>query len=158
MRFVMNSLDEDQTTIVHGKHFTFKGKQIKPFQNDSIADVIIRERKEHGFVEVPKIETADEGAIEDYDRGPAGLALIEEKRREGIEAYCAKLRKTIYNLKVSLKKDLAMKNMQIDPLELASDGDIKNMELLVKYQSKKEDANQMKLDKARKLDKALEKV
>lgn len=158
MRFVMNALDEDQTTIVHGKHFTFKGKQIKPFQNDTIADVIIRERKEYGFVEVPKIETADEGAIEDYDRSPVGLALIEDKRKEGIDAYCARLRRTIYNLKVSLKKDLAMKNMAVDPLEMASDGDIKNMELLVKYQSKKEDANQIRLDKARKLDKALEKV
>lgn len=158
MRFVMNALDEDQTTIVHGKHFTFKGKQIKPFQNDTIADVIIRERKEYGFVEIPLLENAEEGAIEDYDRSPAGLALVEDKRKEGIEAYCARLRKTIYNLKVSMRKDLALKNMQIDPLELASDGDIKNMELLVKYQSKKEDANQVKLDKARKLDKALEKL
>jgi len=154
----MNALDEDQTTIVHGKHFTFKGKQIKPFQNDNIADVILRERKEYGFVEIPKMENEDEGAIEDYDRSPAGQALIEEKRKEGIEAYCARLRRTIYNLKVSLKKDMSLKNMNMDPLELASDGDIKNMELLVKYQSKKEDASQVKLDKARKLEKALEKL
>lgn len=155
MRFIMNALDEDQTTIVHGKHFSFKGKQIKPFQNEEIANTILRERKEMGFVEIPKVAGDDETSVEDYDRSPAGLAIIEDARRHGIEEYCNKLRKQVYNLQVSLKKDLAIKNMNIDPAHLASDGDLKSMEALVKYQSRKEDASHIRAEKAKKL---LEKI
>lgn len=151
----MNALDDDQTTIVHGKHFSFKAKQIKPFQNEEIANTILRERKEMGFVEIPKIQSDDETVVEDYDRSPAGLAIIEDCRHKGIEEYCNKLRKQVYNLQVSLKKDLAVKNMNIDPSHLATDGDLKTLEQLVKYQSRKEDVSQVRADRTKKL---LEKV
>lgn len=154
----MNSLDEDQTVIVYGKHFYFKGKQIKPFHNDDIASFILKERRELGFVEIPKVGNVDEGDIEDYDRSPAGLAVIEEKRKEGINEYCARLRRVVYNTQVSLKKDLAMKSINMDPLHLASDADVKHMEQLVKYQTKKQDNAQTRVEKAKKLEKELEKM
>lgn len=157
MRFVMNALDEDQTVMVGGKHFSFKGKQIKPFQNDEIADFILKMKSELGFVEIPKLTTEDESAVDDYDRSPAGHALIEEKRKSGIEAYCRRLKAIVYNLQVSLRKDLAIKNMNIEPSHLASDGDLLHMEQLAKYQTRKEDAGQVRADKIKKLEKILEK-
>lgn len=151
----MNALDEDQTVVIHGKHFSFKGKQIKPFQNDDIANIILKNKRENGFVEIPKLELTDESAVEDYDRSPAGQTVIEQARRSGIEEYCNKLRKQVYNLQVSLKKDLAMKNMNIDPSHLATDGDLHSMEQLVKYQNRKEDISHIRAEKAKKL---LEKI
>lgn len=158
MRFIMNSLDEEQTVSVGGKHFSFKGKQIKPFQSEDIASFILRDRADLGFVEIPQLVTEDESAVGDYDKSPAGLSLIEEKRRQGIEAYCARLRKTVYNLQVSLKKDLAIKNMNIDPMHYATDKEVQQMEHLVKYQTRKEDPAQSRVDRAKKLEKALEKI
>lgn len=155
MRFVMNALDEDQTVMVGGKHFSFKGKQIKPFQNDDVADVILKLKAELGFVEIPKLKTDDDSLVDDYDRSPAGLELVESKRKEGIENYCRRLKAIVYNLQVSLRKDLAVKNMNIEPSHLASDGDLKHMEQLAKYQTRKEDAAQVRADKIKKLEKQL---
>lgn len=154
----MNSLDEDQTIVVWGKHFTFKPRQIKAIHSDEVASFILRERKEFGFIEIPKLVTLEEGTVDKYDESPEGKALIEEKRKEGIEEYCRRLRRVVYNLQVSLKKDLAIKNIQMDPLTMATDEDVKHMELLVKYQAKKEDAAQVRIDRAKKLEKLLEKV
>lgn len=158
MHFIMNALDEEQTIIVWGKHFTFKPRQIKAMHNDEVASFILRERRELGFVEIPKMSTEEEGLVDKYDESPEGKALIEEKRKQGIEEYCSRLRRIVYNLQVSLKKDLAIKNMAIDPMQLASDGDVRHMEQLLKYQTKKEDALQTRIEKAKKLEKLLEKA
>lgn len=155
MRFVMNALDEDQTVMVGGNHFSFKGKQIKPFQNDGVADVILKMKAELGFVEIPKLKTDDESLVDDYDRSPAGLELVESKRKEGIDAYCRRLKAIVYNLQVSLRKDLATKNINIDPAHLATDADLKHMEQLAKYQTRKEDASQIRAEKIKKLEKVL---
>lgn len=157
MRFVMNALDEDQTAVVGGKHFSFKGRQIKPFQNDEVANVILTMKAELGFVEIPKVKSDDDSVLEDYDKSPAGLVVIEEKRKSGIEAYCRRLKAIVYNLQVSLRKDLAVKNINIDPSHLATDADLQHMEQLAKYQTRKEDASQIRADKIKKLEKQLEK-
>lgn len=151
----MNALPEEQTIMAHGKHFHFKANQVKAFQNDSIGTFILRERADHGFVEIPAMFNEEEGDVGDYNRDPK---IIEEKRKVGVDNYCANLRRILYNLQVSLKKDLDLKNLRMDPRNLATDGDLKHMEQLVKYQTKREDTEQLKIDRIKELEKKLEKV
>lgn len=153
MKFVMNSLDEEQTILAHGKHFFFKARQVKPFYSDAIGAFILKERAELGMIEVPAIVNDDEGAVEDYVKDPK---VLEERRKAGVEAYCVHLRKVLYNLQVSLRKDLDSKNMKMDVRTLATSGDLNHMEKLVKYQTRKEDAEQVKVDRIKQLEKALE--
>lgn len=151
----MNALPEDQTIVAHGKHFHFKANQVKAFQSDAIGTFILRERAELGFIEIPAMFNEEEGDIGDYNKDPK---VIEERRQAGVDNYCAHLRKILYNLQVSLKKDLELKNLRMDPRTLATDSDLKHMEQLVRYQSKREDKEQLKIDRIKELEKKLEKV
>lgn len=148
----MNTIDEDQTIVAHGKHFAFKSQQIKPFLNDKIADFILRERKQFGFVEVPKLESVDEGEIDSHSKDPKVLASVRE---QGIRNYTAFLRAQLYNLQVSLKKDLDLKGLRADPRSFATDKDLEHMEKLIKYQTTGEDPEQKKIDRIRELEKKL---
>lgn len=154
MKYVMNCLEEEQTVIVGGKHFHFKPRQIKQFYQDTFANFILREKSEYGFVEIPTLNTT-----EDDNSGVASTDkdLIEAKRKEGIEAYCSYLRKLVYNAQVSLQKDIDLKGLKISYQAVASKGDLKNMEKLVKYQAKREDADQLQVDRMKQLEKQLEK-
>lgn len=155
MKFVMNCLDEEQTIVVGGKHFHFKANQIKQFYQDTFANIILREKAEYGFVEIPLVGAG----TEDDNSGVASTdkVLIDAKRKEGIENYCNRLRNLVYNAQVSLQKDLDIKGIKISYQAIASDGDLKNMEKLAKYQSKREDANQVRVDRIKQLEKQLEK-
>lgn len=150
----MNCLDEEQTVIVGGKHFHFKPKQIKQFYQDTFANFILREKSEYGFVEIPTINTTedDNSGVASSDKD-----LIEAKRKEGIENYCSHLRKLVYNAQVSLQKDIDLAGLKIGYQAIASKGDLKNMEKLVKYQSKREDVDQVNVDRIKQLEKQLEK-
>lgn len=151
MAVVMNCLDESQTIRVGGNDFYFKPREIKYFYQEKLAYIIANERKEYGFIGLPE-ELADKEARE----APAAKALIEDLRKKGVEAFCTKLRNQIYNLQVSLKKDLDMSNLKMDPRVLASKGDLQAMELLLKYQSKHEDADQERINKIKDLEKKLQ--
>lgn len=153
MKYVMNCLDEDQTVIVGGKHFAFKARQVKQFYQDQFADFILREKADAGFVEIPSIVGEDDNSSTPVTDKEA----LDAKRKDGIEAYCRRLRQLIYNCQVSLQRDLDIKGIKIDYKALASDGDLRNMEKLAKYQGKKEDADQLKVDRIKQLEKQLEK-
>jgi hypothetical protein len=150
MAVVMNCLDEEQTAVVGGAHFTFKPRQIKHIYQESIAGLLTSEKKEYGFVSLPE-EILDK----EFADSPAGKAILEAKRKEGVDAFCKKLRSQLYNLNVSLKQDLDKSNLKVDPRVFASEGDIKAMELLAKYQSRKEDEDQKKVDRIKELEKVL---
>jgi hypothetical protein len=150
MAVVMNCLDEEQTAVVGGSHFTFKPKQIKQIYQEHIASLLTGDKKEYGFVALPE-ECLDREFVD----SAAGKALIDAKRKEGVDAFCKKLRAQLYNLNVSLKQDLDKANLKVDPRVFASEGDIKAMELLAKYQLRKEDEDQKKVDRIKELEKAL---
>lgn len=152
MGVVMNCLDEENKVVVGGEHFHFKPNQIKYFYNNAISSSLLRIYQEHGFIELP--EGLQEKEMQESEEGKK---IIAEARKEGIERYCDKLRGQIYNLQVSLKRDLDQKNYKVDPRVYASKGDIKAMEQLVKYQSKNEDATQRQVEYLKDLEKKLAK-
>lgn len=156
---VLNCLDEDKSTTVGGNTFFFKAKQLKHFHNEDIAKIIVRNKAEDGFVElpndleylahIPPHKTFEEMA------SPEHLKIIEDARKKGIENYIAKLRKLVYNAQVSLPRDLARKDYKYDPRIEYSDGDLHNIQQLLKYQTSKEDASQAKIEKIKELEKKL---
>lgn len=157
----MNALDEDNKVVVGGNTFTFRPKQIKEIYQTDIAHIITRHKAEFGFVGLPddltyiahvKPENFDKQVPEEHK------ALIEEARKSGVEAYCRRLRQLVYNMQVSLKQDLEKANIKADPKVFASDGDLRNLEQLVKYQAKREDIEQKRIDKLKELEKHLEKA
>lgn len=157
MPWIMNALDEENTVVVGGNHFTFKPKQIKMIFQPHIADFIARDRREYGFVELPgvlgekEIETAGE-----FTATPEGKSLVASKSREGIENYCERLRWLLFNQQVSLKRDLEKANHKEDPRVYANDAIIKQMECLSRYQTQKADSDQQRIEKMKDLEKKLE--
>lgn len=159
MPAIMNALDEAQTVTVGGNTFHFAPRQVKAFYNNDIASVITRIKGEFGFIELPaELEYIAHLKPEQQKNGvaPEHKEILESKRKEGVEAYCRRLRGLIYNAQVSLRKDLEMANIKADPRTFASEGDVKNMEQLVKYQTSKNDETQVRVDKLKELEKKLE--
>lgn len=145
----MNALPEEQVVTIHGAVFTFKPLQIKNM-TESKAHFLCTDRREEGFVGLP--DSIDDP---DFKSSPEGKALIEAKRKEGVENHVAKLRQVIYNMQVSLRQDLEKANIKADPRVFASEGEIAAMERLAKYQVKKEDSEQKKIDRIKELEKAI---
>jgi hypothetical protein len=77
------------------------------------------------------------------------------KREEGIGNYVSHLNAMVMNAQVSLARDLARADYKYDAKYEYSEGDIRNMEQLVKYRTKKEDSLYKKVDKATELEKKL---
>src|SRR5258708_7450067 len=105
MPVILNCLDDEQTTVMGGSHFTFKPMQLKYFSDSHIAKSIGRLRADDGFIELPEeFESLAllkpelfEQVITQEQRD-----IIAEKRKEGIDNYCRKLRSLIYNATISL--------------------------------------------------------
>lgn len=150
MPVIYNATEEVQSVKAHGNHFTFKPKQIKLVHSDSLAQFLTIERGDHGLVslsdkfEDPEYKLSDEGKAE--------LAAAEEK---GINAYVNKLRLLIKNNQVSLRRDLERANIKIDPSSEISDGELEAMRTVAKYQKKKEDAAQKRMEEVKELTKKI---
>jgi hypothetical protein len=149
MPLIMNATDETVQVKALGNWFSFNPGQIKVFE-DKIAHFIATERKEKGLVDLP-----DEFMDPAYAQTPEGAKLLADKKKDGVEAYCNHLRWLIRNNEVSLRRDLERANMKIAPELEASEGEMKAYELLAKYQSKKQDETQKKLDRVSELKKAI---
>lgn len=147
MAIVMNALDKEQTMVIGGNHFSFKPNQIKVIYNNDIAKFLTGQRAEYGFVPLP--DEFEDKAIQESEEGKAAIL---EARKQGIEAYCRKLREQIFNLKVSLQRDLDQKNFKVDARVFASNGDLDALEELAKYNIAGEDAEQKKIDRIKQLE------
>lgn len=150
MPAIMNCLEEENAVMVGGNTFTFKPNEIKWIYQDAIAHFIVSKRYEQGFVEMP-------AEFEDkfYWSTPEAVKIIAEKRKDGVANYCRKLRELVYNAEVSLRQDLEKANIKADPKSFASDQDLKNRELLLKYQQKKEDSDQNRIKRLKEIDEKL---
>lgn len=151
MPLILNASAEPQHFTVYGKHFEMKPGQIKTFQ-DHFARFISLERKYLGLVVLPE-------ALEDIDfrQTEEGKKMLEASRAEGVRNRVAELNRVKYNLEVSLKRDLEMKNIKADVRSFASDGEIKAYEELLKYQTAGNDESEKKIERLKELEKKLAK-
>lgn len=157
---IMNALDEDQSVTACGSTFFFKGREVKNITNQNIAFSITHTKKEFGFVELPEelshLSYLRKGETIESRATPEELAIVEAKRKEGVDAYITRLRSLVYNAQVSLVRDLARKDYKHDPRFEYSEGEVKSMSDLLKYQSRKDDIEKLKVDKIKEIEKKLE--
>lgn len=151
MPLVMNATQEDQSFKAFGKWFSFKPLQ-KKLMSEDMAMFISQQRRENGMVVLP----AD---FEDpsFELTEEGKAVLEKKKSEGIKNYVDHHRDIIYNNQVSLRKDLERQGNKVDPAVEISDGELKAMEIVARYQKQKEDSTQKKVDHVKSLLKDIEK-
>lgn len=133
MALIHNASAEKQHVVVYGQHFDFAPGQTKNLQ-EHFAHMMATDKAYMGLVSLP-------AEFEDpmYASTEEGKKVLEERRATGINNRISHLRQVIYNNEVSLRRDLEMKNMKVDPKLMASDGEIAAYEELVKYQKKQED-------------------
>ena len=142
---IMNCTNEEQSVKALGNWFTFKPGQIKSM-NEDIAKFIGEMRKENGLMILP--ESCEDVEYRNSEEGKAELEKIKE---EGVNHYVRALRALIYNNQVSLRQDLERADIKVDPAVFASEGELKAMELVAKYQKHKDDADQKKIDRVKEL-------
>lgn len=118
MPYVMNCLPTQVSVQVTGKWFTFKPKEIKVFHSPDIARFIGQAKGEEGLVEI------GDDVMELEKTDPARLSYIADKQREGVNKRIAKLEWQKHNLLASLRLDLETKGLKVDPLVIASKGDV----------------------------------
>ena len=145
MALIFNATNEVQKTKALGNWFEFKPKQIKQMTDD-IAHFLAVERGDLGLVGLP-----EEMEDPEYRSSPEGKAALAEKEQQGIDKYIQALRAVIYNNQVSLRQDLDKANQKVDPAALASAGELQAMRIVAAYQSKKDDAEQKKVDEIKDL-------
>lgn len=161
MGLVLNCLDRENAVTIGGNTFTFAPKQVKMFYNDDISTAITSHRQHMGFSALPNdleyllLKKKDKS---DAEVEPEHQEIYNTARQEGISAYVENLKRFIANEQVSLKMDLEKTNNKMDPRLLLHPKMIKNMEEVVKYQARKEDAAQLQLDKVKELEKKLDAV
>lgn len=149
MALVFNASSSHQQVKVFGNYFELKPGQIKNFE-DKIAHFMVTDRKDRGFVSLP--EEFMEPSFKDTEEGKA---ILEEKRKQGIEERIRYLRMLVHNEEVSLQRDHDKQNDKTNVKLLMSDGMIKHYEELASYQTKKDDEALKKAAKIEELQKKL---
>ncbi len=156
MPTILNALDEEQTTVMGGSHFTFRPGQLKFFSDKHIARSIASLRSEDGLIELPEefdaLSMLKPELLEQIIT-PEQREVITESKKRGVENYCKKLRSLIYNATVSLQRDLDRANFKYDARVEATDQDIRNLEKLAKYQKSKNDSDHKRLERFKELEK-----
>ena len=147
--FVLNSLNKEVSTQAFGNWFTFKPGQMKRMRRE-IGDFLIRERRGLGLIFVSEKLYEDK----EYASSEEGKAELEARTQEGINNRVAQLNSQVSNLK-SLQRDLEQKNMKVDPLSMATDGDLSAMEELHAFQVRTSDSDKKRLERVRKLEQQL---
>ncbi len=161
MPVILNCLDEPNTCVVGGNHFQFKPGQLKYFHDINIASLISRIKASDGFIALPdELEHLSHLKEEMMAKviTPEEKAIIEEKRKEGINNYCQRLRELIYNATVSLQKDIDVRGYKYDARVEATKADLKRLETLAKYQSEHLDLEQKRVDTFKELEKKVAKT
>lgn len=156
---IMNCLDDESYVTVGGNTFHFKPRQIKVFHNEDIGSMITRLKSEYGFVALPEelsyIANLPPGRTFEDSVSEEHKDIIEVGRKAGIENYVKRLRTLVYNAQVSLDRDMKRADFKHDVRVEYSKGDIENIKELVKYQGKKEDETQSRIDLVKELEKKL---
>lgn len=148
MPFIMNALDKKVAVRAYGQWFEFAPGAVKSIHNPAIAFKMATDLAYEGLVEVP-----DE--VIENPTAPESVQKRAELKTQGIRNRITALKKIINNLEVSLKKDLDMANLKMDPRTLASDGEIeayKELATLAKFEREQE------LDRVKVIEELTEKI
>jgi len=95
MSVILNALDEEQTTVMGGAHFTFKAGQMKHFTHEHIAKSIARLRVGDGLVPLPdEFESLAllKPELMEQVITPEQRDTLAAAKKQGIDNYCKKLR------------------------------------------------------------------
>jgi hypothetical protein len=149
---IYNTTNKEVHAVAFGNHFNIPAGKIKSF-NDDIGDFLAKNKRYLGLVALP--ETFDDM---EYRASDEGKASLEEYRKQGIAHRVQYLESIKYNLLVSLKKDLDVADMKVDPKVFASPGEMAAMQELLEIKAKHEDANAEKVKQLEILEKKLEKL
>lgn len=145
MPFVYNAADEEHTVKAFGNYFNFKPKQLKQMNKD-FAHFFASEKAYLGFISL-----GDEFDDPEYKLTEEGRERLAEATKSGIANRVQFLRSLVQNNQESLKNDLRMANIDSDPAAHISDGELKALEQLGKYQASGEDEKQKRIDKVKEL-------
>jgi len=152
MGMLYNATNETHQVKAFGNYFEFKPKQMKVL-DDRISHWIATERFYLGIVALP-----EEFADPSFASSEEGKTILAEKTKQGVEAFCQRLRERIKNVEVSLRQDLEKANIKADPLVFASPGEVEAFELLAKYQKAGQDAEEAKVERLKQLQKQIKGV
>ena len=157
MPIVINATQEEIQIKIVGNYFKFGPGKAKTMNADIASWIQTNPgAKGCGLAVLPDLYAEGE---EIDDVSPAALKAREESQEElkkqacenALNEYIEKYRRVIYNNQVSLRQDLAQKNIQADPAAFASAGELEAMRLVAKYQKRAEDSEQEKIDEVKKL-------
>ena len=131
MAVVFNPTAEEVKVQAFGNHFSFKPGQMKVMQDD-IASFLAIDKAYLGFVTLPEWVLEDKSA-------PEAVQAIKEASKQGVNNRINHLKRIINNLEVSLRRDLEMKNIKMDPTRMATEGELAAYRELAKYRQTQED-------------------
>lgn len=146
MPIVLNATSEEVSVKIAGNWFSFRPNQ-KKVLTESIARFIEMDRKDSGLCVLPPQFEEDA----DFEKSPEGKEAIDKAKADAIKHYLDKYRAVIHNNQVSLRQDLEMKNLKVDPAVMATDGEVAAMKIVAKYRALEKDADQAKLEEVKKL-------
>ena len=145
MPHIMNTLDKPVNVKVYGNWFSFQPKQIKYIANEGVAYKMNTDLGEEGLVAFP------EEAME-MDKQSAEFRRIQsEVVKAGVFKRIKKLKEIIYNLEVSLQKDIDLKGLKTDVAAFASDGELQAYRELSVLQGYEQSEQQKRADEFKKL-------
>lgn len=161
MPVIMNCLDKENVTQIGGSHFSFKPRQLKYFHDKNIAATIDRIKRDEGFMLLP--DSLEHLALMKEDQAAKVItdeekAIIDEKRKEGVNIYCKRLRELIYNATVSVQRDIDRAGYKYDARVEANRSDLNRLEELAHYQSGDLDQDQKLVDRFKELEKKVAKT
>lgn len=157
MPTVINATQEDIQLKLRGNYFSWKPGQRKVIRDETLAQFIQTDRGDYGLAVIPDLMQDDEEVTpEQLEERRAAMKEVEEKAcSEALDRYLKRLRSIVANNQISLRRDLEQSNIKADPGAFASDGELKAMELVLKYQKRAEDAEGEKIKRVKELTNAI---
>lgn len=151
MALIYNPLDKRVSVQVVGSWFDFGPGQVKLIHNDNVAHLMVTNKAGEGLVAVPDVVLEQPGSEE-------AKAAKAEARKIGVKNRISHLKGIIYNLEVSLQKDLDMKNLKTDPTVFASDGELSAYRELATYKKDIQSAENARAEEIKQLKEAAKDV
>lgn len=146
MPYVMNALDRPVNVQVFGSWFEFKPKQIKMIYQPHVAEKMTMDLGDEGLVDFPESLMEPENV-----NGDEFKKVKAEKAIEGRAKRLRKLEQIRYNEETSLRKDLQIKNLNVDPVAFTNPGLIAALKELVALKEQDKQDNSSLENEARKL-------
>lgn len=144
MALVYNPLPTPVKVQVGGKWFEFKPDQVKLIHNDNIAQFMVTDKSELGLVSVPDVVVENQTSEE-------SIKIKSEARELGITNRIRALERIKHNLVVSLKNDIDVKGLKLDPLLLASSGEKEAIKELKQLEETKQASKEKEAEEIRQL-------